>query len=177
MEGFIHLNEIAGANGVGRIDIVENRFVGIKSRGCYETPAGTVLREAHLDLEGITMDREVMRIRDTLSAEFSRLCYYGFWYAPEMELVMNSINFSQKGVTGAVEMKLYKGIHWSYRPYPYPHPHSPLPFPTSTYPHLLLTYPHLPPPTPTYLTFFVCYVQAMRLWLVASLLVHSTVLI
>ena len=72
---------------------------------------GTVLREAHLDLEGITMDREVMRIRDTLSAEFSRLCYYGFWYAPEMELVMNSIDFSQKNVTGAVEMKLYKGMH------------------------------------------------------------------
>jgi argininosuccinate synthase len=97
------------ANGIGRIDIVENRFVGIKSRGCYETPAGTVLREAHLDLEGITMDRELMRIRDMLSAEFSRLCYYGFWYAPEMELVMNSIEFSQKNVTGAVELKLYKG--------------------------------------------------------------------
>ena len=109
LEGFNHLNEVAGANGVGRIDIVENRFVGIKSRGCYETPAGTVLREAHLDLEGITMDREVMRIRDTLSAEFSRLCYYGFWYAPEMELVKNSIDFSQKNVTGAVEVKLYKG--------------------------------------------------------------------
>jgi argininosuccinate synthase len=109
LEAFIHLNEVAGANGVGRIDIVENRFVGIKSRGCYETPAGTVLREAHLDLEGITMDREVVRIRDTLSAEFSRLCYYGFWYAPEMELVMNSLDFSQRHVTGAVELKLYKG--------------------------------------------------------------------
>lgn len=106
---FIHLNKVAGANGVGRIDIVENRFVGIKSRGVYETPAGTVLREAHLDLEGITLDREVMRIRDTLSAEFSRLCYYGFWYAPEMELVMNSIEFSQRNITGAVEIKLYKG--------------------------------------------------------------------
>jgi len=79
LEAFNHLNEVAGANGVGRIDIVENRFVGIKSRGCYETPAGTVLREAHLDLEGITLDREVLRIRDTLAAEFSRLCYYGFW--------------------------------------------------------------------------------------------------
>ena len=109
LESFIHLNEVAGANGVGRIDIVENRFVGIKSRGVYETPAGTVLREAHLDLEGITMDREVMRIRDTLSAEFARLCYNGFWYAPEMELVMNSIEFSQRNVTGAVEVKLYKG--------------------------------------------------------------------
>jgi len=107
--GFVHLNKIAGANGVGRIDIVENRFVGIKSRGVYETPAGTVLRAAHMDLEGITMDREVMRIRDTLSAEFARLCYNGFWYAPEMELIMNSIDFSQRGVTGAVEVKLYKG--------------------------------------------------------------------
>lgn len=106
---FTYLNEVAGANGVGRIDIVENRFVGIKSRGCYETPAGTVLREAHLDLEGITMDREVMRIRDTMTAEFARLCYYGFWYAPEMELVMNSIDFSQRNITGAVEIKLYKG--------------------------------------------------------------------
>ena len=109
LDSFIYLNEVAGANGIGRIDIVENRFVGIKSRGVYETPAGTVLREAHLDLEGITMDREVMRIRDMLSAEFARLCYYGFWYAPEMELVMNSINFSQRNVTGAVELKLYKG--------------------------------------------------------------------
>lgn len=79
LELFIHLNKVAGENGIGRIDIVENRFVGIKSRGVYETPAGTVLREAHLDLEGITMDREVMRIRDSLSAEFARLCYYGFW--------------------------------------------------------------------------------------------------
>jgi argininosuccinate synthase len=109
LDSFNALNAIAGANGVGRIDIVENRFVGIKSRGVYETPAGTVLRAAHLDLEGITMDREVMRIRDTLSAEFARLCYYGFWYAPEMDLVMNSIEFSQRNVTGAVEIKLYKG--------------------------------------------------------------------
>jgi argininosuccinate synthase len=109
LDSFNALNVIAGANGVGRIDIVENRFVGIKSRGVYETPAGTVLRAAHLDLEGITMDREVMRIRDTLSAEFARLCYYGFWYAPEMDLVMNSIEFSQRNVTGAVEIKLYKG--------------------------------------------------------------------
>lgn len=109
LDSFMYLNEIAGANGVGRIDIVENRFVGIKSRGVYETPAGTVLRTAHLDLEGICMDREVMRIRDTLSAEFSRLCYNGFWYAPEMELIMNSIEFSQRNITGAVEMKLYKG--------------------------------------------------------------------
>lgn len=109
LELFMKLNEIAGKNGIGRIDIVENRFVGIKSRGVYETPAGTVLREAHLDLEGITLDREVVRIRDSLSAEFSRLCYYGFWYAPEMELIMNSVDFSQRSVTGAVELRLYRG--------------------------------------------------------------------
>jgi argininosuccinate synthase len=109
LEGFLYLNKIAGANGVGRVDIVENRFVGIKSRGCYETPAGTVLREAHLDLEGITMDREVMRIRDGLTMEFSRLCYYGFWFSPEMEMIKNTITFSQKNITGGVEIKLYKG--------------------------------------------------------------------
>jgi len=107
LEAFNYLNEVAGANGIGRIDIVENRFVGIKSRGVYETPAGTVLRAAHLDLEGITLDREVMRIRDTLSAEFARLCYYGFWYAPEMDLIMNSINFSQKNVTGVSPSPLH----------------------------------------------------------------------
>jgi argininosuccinate synthase len=110
LEGFIYLNRIAGENGVGRIDLVENRFVGIKSRGVYETPAGTVLRAAHLDLEGITLDREVIRIRDSyLTNEFSRLCYNGFWFSPEMELIMNSISFSQRNVNGAVEMKLYKG--------------------------------------------------------------------
>ena len=109
LESYIFLNEVAGKNGVGRVDLVENRFVGIKSRGVYETPAGTVLRAAHMDLEGITMDREVMRIRELLTSEFSRLCYYGFWYAPEMDLVMNSIDFSQRNITGAVELKLYKG--------------------------------------------------------------------
>jgi argininosuccinate synthase len=109
LDSFIHLNEVAGQNGVGRVDFVENRFVGIKSRGVYETPAGTVLRIAHMDLEGITMDREVMRIRDHLASEFARLCYNGFWYAPEMELVMNSLDFSQRQVTGSVELKLYKG--------------------------------------------------------------------
>lgn len=109
LESFIHLNDVAGRNGVGRVDLVENRFVGIKSRGVYETPAGTVLRAAHMDLEGITMDREVMRIREMLSNEFARLCYNGFWYAPEMELVMHSFDFSQRQVTGGVELKLYKG--------------------------------------------------------------------
>jgi len=109
LELFTYLNEVAGAHGVGRIDIVENRFVGIKSRGVYETPAGSVLREAHLDLEGMTLDREVVRIRDMMSSEFSRLCYNGFWFAPEMELVMNSLEFAQRSVTGGVELELYKG--------------------------------------------------------------------
>jgi argininosuccinate synthase len=109
LESFLFLNKIAGANAIGRIDIVENRFVGIKSRGVYETPAGTLLREAHLDIEGITMDREVMRVRDVMSDEFARLAYNGYWFAPEMDMVMNSIDYSQKHVTGTVHLKLYKG--------------------------------------------------------------------
>jgi len=106
---FLYCNEVAGRNAIGRIDIVENRFVGIKSRGVYETPGGTLLRDAHMDLEGICMDREVKRICETLAAEFARLCYNGFWFAPEMELIRNSIDFSQKDVTGIVSMELYKG--------------------------------------------------------------------
>mmetsp|Transcript_13948 Transcript_13948/g.18294 ORF Transcript_13948/g.18294 Transcript_13948/m.18294 type:complete len:431 (+) Transcript_13948:101-1393(+) len=109
LDMFTYLNEVAGANGVGRIDIVENRFVGIKSRGCYETPAGTVLRAAHLDLEGITLDREVLRIKLMMEEEFARLCYNGFWFAPEMGMVRNSIDYSQQHVEGAVELELYKG--------------------------------------------------------------------
>lgn len=109
LELFLYCNKIAGKHGVGRIDIVENRFVGIKSRGVYETPGGTLLRAAHMDLEGITMDREVKRITEYLSSEFSRLCYYGFWFAPEMDLVRNSIEFSQRDVEGTVNLELYKG--------------------------------------------------------------------
>ncbi|KAL7467772.1 hypothetical protein ACHAXS_008026 [Conticribra weissflogii] len=109
LELFLYANEIAGRNGIGRIDIVENRFVGIKSRGVYETPGGTLLRDAHMDLEGICMDREVKRITEGLSNEFARLCYNGFWFAPEMELIRNSIDFSQRDVTGVVSLELYKG--------------------------------------------------------------------
>jgi argininosuccinate synthase len=109
LELFLYCNKIAGRHGVGRIDIVENRFVGIKSRGIYETPGGTLLRAAHMDLEGITMDREVKRITEGLAAEFSRLCYNGFWFAPEMELIRNSLDFSQRDVEGLVEIELYKG--------------------------------------------------------------------
>jgi argininosuccinate synthase len=109
LELFLYCNKVAGRNGVGRIDIVENRFVGIKSRGIYETPGGTLLRAAHMDLEGICMDREVKRITEGLAMEFSRLCYNGFWYAPEMELIRNSLDFSQRDVEGLVEIELYKG--------------------------------------------------------------------
>jgi argininosuccinate synthase len=105
----LYANKIAGKHGIGRIDIVENRFVGIKSRGVYETPGGTLLREAHMDLEGICMDREVKRIAEHLSSEFARLCYNGFWFAPEMDLIRHAIDFSQKDVTGRVTMDLYKG--------------------------------------------------------------------
>ena len=109
LELFLYCNKIAGKHGIGRIDIVENRFVGIKSRGVYETPGGTLLRAAHLDLEGITMDREVKRITESLAAEFARLCYNGFWFAPEMDLVRHSLNFSQRDVQGVVQLELYKG--------------------------------------------------------------------
>jgi len=106
---FLYANEVAGRNGIGRIDIVENRFVGIKSRGVYETPGGTLLREAHLDIEGITLDREVKRLTEQLGLEFSKFCYQGFWFAPEMNLVRHSMDFAQKDVDGLVEMELYKG--------------------------------------------------------------------
>merc|ERR1712151_1292904 len=106
---FLYCNKIAGKHGIGRIDIVENRFVGIKSRGVYETPGGTLLRTAHMDLEGICVDREVKRITEGLANEFARLCYNGFWFAPEMELIRNSIQFSQRDVEGMVELELYKG--------------------------------------------------------------------
>ncbi|KAL7446288.1 hypothetical protein ACHAXH_009003 [Discostella pseudostelligera] len=109
LELFMYANEIAGAHAIGRIDIVENRFVGIKSRGVYETPGGTLLRSAHMDLEGICMDREVKRITEGLSNEFARLCYNGFWFAPEMDLIRHSITYSQRDVTGVVSLELYKG--------------------------------------------------------------------
>ncbi|MBI2486827.1 MAG: argininosuccinate synthase [Deltaproteobacteria bacterium] len=103
------LNEIGGKNGVGRVDMVENRFVGIKSRGVYETPGGTILHVAHRGLESITMDREVMHLRDTLVPKFSELIYYGFWYSPEMAMLRASIEESQKNVTGTTRAKIYKG--------------------------------------------------------------------
>jgi len=109
LELFEYLNQLGRQNGVGRLDMVENRFVGIKSRGVYETPGGTILHEAHKDIEGIAMDREVMRLRDMLSAKFAELVYNGFWFSPEMEFLMVAIDKSQEVVDGQVTMKLYKG--------------------------------------------------------------------
>ncbi len=106
---FIYLNEVGAANGVGRIDIVENRFVGIKSRGVYETPGATILRAAHMDIEAIAMDREVMRLRDMLEPKFSELVYNGFWFSPEMEFLMAAIDKSQEVIDGTVHLALYKG--------------------------------------------------------------------
>lgn len=103
------LNQIAGKHGVGRIDIVENRFVGMKSRGVYETPGGTLIHIAHRDLEGICMDREVMHIRDSLIPRYATAVYNGFWYAPEREAMQAFFDKSQENVTGTVRVKLYKG--------------------------------------------------------------------
>jgi argininosuccinate synthase len=106
---FARLNELGAANGIGRLDMVENRFVGMKSRGVYETPGGTVLRSAHRDLETITMDREVMKIRDSLVPRYSELIYNGFWFAPEMRLLQKLVDETQETVNGTVRLKLYKG--------------------------------------------------------------------
>jgi argininosuccinate synthase len=103
------LNELGGRNGIGRVDIVENRFVGMKSRGVYETPGVTILQAAHRALESITMDREVMRLRDSFGVKFAESIYYGFWFAPEFEILKNMIDETQRNVTGEVRMELYKG--------------------------------------------------------------------
>jgi argininosuccinate synthase len=103
------MNILAGANGIGRVDMVENRFVGMKSRGVYETPGGTVLWAAHRAVESLTMDREVMLMRDSLTPKYSQLAYNGFWYAPEMEFMQKLIDETQKTVTGTARVKLYKG--------------------------------------------------------------------
>jgi argininosuccinate synthase len=103
------LNSIGGRNGIGRIDIVENRFVGMKSRGVYETPGGTILHIAHRAIESLTLDREVMHLRDSLIPKYSELIYYGYWFTPEREALQDFIDSSQKGVTGTVKLKLYKG--------------------------------------------------------------------
>jgi argininosuccinate synthase len=106
---FQYLNVLGAANGIGRVDMVENRFVGIKSRGVYETPGMTILRAAHMDIEGIAMDREVMRLRDMLTPKFSELVYNGFWFSPEMDFLMAAVNKSQEVIDGVVRLALYKG--------------------------------------------------------------------
>jgi argininosuccinate synthase len=103
------LNEIGGEHGVGRADIVENRFVGMKSRGVYETPGGTILHKAHRAIESITLDREVMRLRDSLIAEYAALVYRGFWFAPERHVLQALVDEAQRGVSGEARLKLYKG--------------------------------------------------------------------
>jgi len=103
------LNAIGGENGIGRVDMVENRFVGMKSRGVYETPGGTILHVAHRALESITLDRELGRLRDALIPKIAELIYYGFWYSPEFQALKAFIDHTQKTVTGTVRMRLYKG--------------------------------------------------------------------
>lgn len=109
LEIFEYLNELGKTNGIGRIDIVENRFVGIKSRGVYETPGATILWKAHRDLESVAMDKEVMRLRDTLSPKFAELIYNGFWFSPEMDFLMVAFDKSQEAIDGRVLLSLYKG--------------------------------------------------------------------
>jgi len=103
------LNRLGGRHGIGRADIVENRFVGMKSRGIYETPGGTILHIAHRAMESITMDREVMHLRDSLIPKYSELVYYGFWFSPEMRVLQQMVDETQKNVTGIVKLELYKG--------------------------------------------------------------------
>ena len=103
------LNALAGENGVGRIDIVENRYVGIKSRGVYETPGGTVLHSAHRAIESLTLDREVMHLKDSLITRYAELVYYGYWFSPERLALQHMIDDIQKDVTGTARLKLYKG--------------------------------------------------------------------
>jgi argininosuccinate synthase len=103
------LNYLGGQHGIGRVDLVENRFVGMKSRGVYETPGVTILMSAHRALESITMDREVTRLRDSLGTKFAESVYYGFWFAPEFEIMRSMIDETQKTVNGDVRLKLYKG--------------------------------------------------------------------
>jgi argininosuccinate synthase len=104
-----HLNEVGGRNGIGRVDMVENRYVGMKSRGVYETPGGTILKRAHQAMESITLDRELMHLRDGLIPRYAEMIYYGYWFAPEREALQSLIDETQKNVNGTVRLKLYKG--------------------------------------------------------------------
>jgi len=102
-------NEIAGEHGVGRVDLVENRFVGMKSRGCYETPGGTLLFHAHKAIEQVTLDRQVLRMRDEMVPAYAQAVYDGFWFAPEREAMQSFMDHIQQPVTGTARLKLYKG--------------------------------------------------------------------
>jgi argininosuccinate synthase len=103
------LNEIAAAHGIGRVDLVENRYIGIKSRGVYETPGGTLLHAAHRAVESITMDREVLHLRDSLVSRYAELVYYGYWFAPEREMLQAAMDAAQKNVSGTARLALFKG--------------------------------------------------------------------
>ncbi|MET4693736.1 argininosuccinate synthase [Endozoicomonas lisbonensis] len=104
-----YLNKVGGANGVGRLDIVENRYVGMKSRGCYETPGGSIMLKAHRAIESITLDREVAHLKDELMPRYAKLIYNGYWWSPEREMLQKMIDESQQHVNGIVRVKLYKG--------------------------------------------------------------------
>jgi len=103
------LNKLGGTHGIGRVDLVENRYVGMKSRGVYETPGGTILHRAHRAIESLTLDREVMHLKDSMVTRYAELVYYGYWFSPERELMQRTIDDSQVNVTGKVRLKLYKG--------------------------------------------------------------------
>jgi len=105
----MQLNELGGRHGIGRVDIVENRFVGMKSRGVYETPGGTILRTAHMAMESITLDREVLYLRDSLIPKYARLIYNGFWFSPEMKVMQQMVDMTQQNVCGVVRIELFKG--------------------------------------------------------------------
>ncbi len=109
LEMMVYINRLGSENGIGVVDMVENRFVGVKSRGIYETPGATILWTAHKDIEGIAMDREVMRLRDMLTPKFSEIVYYGFWFSPEMDFILGAIEKSQEMIDGVVYITLYKG--------------------------------------------------------------------
>ena len=104
-----HLNKVGGEHGVGRVDMVENRFVGMKSRGVYETPGGTILHKAHRGLESITLDREAMHLKDSLGTRYAEMVYNGFWFSPEMKALQALVDTTQEVVTGTSRVKLYKG--------------------------------------------------------------------
>ena len=104
-----HLNKPGGDNGIGRLDIVENRYVGMKSRGCYETPGGTIMLKAHRAIESLTLDREVAHLKDSLMPKYAELIYNGYWWSPEREMMQTMIDASQQFVNGEVRVKLYKG--------------------------------------------------------------------